>query len=157
MDEVADFGELFDFAESLVDLTRGQAQNRAVQIDVVASAEFRIKAGAELEQRRNTSGHRDRARGWQQNAGDHLQQRAFAGSVFANDTERLAGPDLEADVAQGPEVAMELVASRRDQLFEPVARGVVDGVTFGYALKFDVGHAFRFRSIPVYPIWIPTY
>ena len=41
VDELADFGEVFDVAVSLVDLAFGEAQNGGVEVDVVAAAEIR--------------------------------------------------------------------------------------------------------------------
>ena len=43
VDEVADLREGLDVLVALVDLPRGQPQNRAVEVDVVAPAEFRVE------------------------------------------------------------------------------------------------------------------
>ena len=48
--KLADFGERCDVLVALVDLAGGEAQNGAVEIDVVAAAEFGIEAGAQFEQ-----------------------------------------------------------------------------------------------------------
>ena len=40
-------------------------------------------------------------------ARDNLQQRAFSGSVFTNDTEGFAALNFEADVIERREVVME--------------------------------------------------
>ena len=48
IDEVADLGEGRDILVALVDLPRGQPENRAVQVDVVAAGEFRVEAGARV-------------------------------------------------------------------------------------------------------------
>ena len=39
-----------------------------------------------------------------QNSGDHLQQRALAGTVLANDAKRFAALDLKADILQEPKI-----------------------------------------------------
>ena len=51
VDRVLDLGERDDLVEALADLGAAQALDRAVQVDVLAAAEVRVEAGAELEQR----------------------------------------------------------------------------------------------------------
>ena len=51
VDELADVGELDDAVVARVDLRRRQAQDRAVQIDVLAPGELRVEARAQLQQR----------------------------------------------------------------------------------------------------------
>ena len=118
-----------------VDLAGGEAENGAVQIDVVAAAEFRIEAGAQFEQRRNAPVHGHLAAGGLQNSGHELQQRALARSVFADDAEGLALLDLEADVLQRPEVLVMIAPGQ--QFLETVAGRVVDGVGFGDRIELD--------------------
>ena len=55
----------------------------------------------------------------------------------------------KADVVQRPEILVELKAAWSEQLFQPVAGRIVDGVALRNALKFDVRHASVAQS-PVY-------
>ena len=64
IDEVADFGEVFDVFVALVDLAGAEAEDGAVQVDVVAAAEFGIESGAEFEQRCDAPVDRRAIRGW---------------------------------------------------------------------------------------------
>ena len=140
VDEFADFGEILDIPVALVDLPGGEAQDGAVQIDIVAAGEFGIESGAQFQQGRDAPVYRERAAGGMQNAGHHLQQGAFAGAVFADDAEGLAAAHLEADVLQSPEIPMASHAVEGEQFFQPVARRFIDRVALGDALKFDGVH-----------------
>ena len=50
VDVVADVGEGDDVIEQGVDARRGQAQDRAVDVDVLAPGQFRVEAGTQLKQ-----------------------------------------------------------------------------------------------------------
>src|SRR3954470_16563561 len=69
---------------------------------------------SQLEQRRHLAVDADRARVGPQDLGHALEQRALAGAVFADETERLALGNLEGNVAQGPEL-LELGAPPAQQ------------------------------------------
>ena len=53
-----------------------------------------MKAGAQLQQRRDASSHRDPTARLPDDPGDDLQERALAGTVDADDAERFAALDL---------------------------------------------------------------
>ena len=57
-----------------------------------------------------------------QRAADDLQQRRLARAVAPDDADRLAARDVEADVAQRPELAVVLAARAGEHLLQPVAR-----------------------------------
>ena len=61
VDELAQLGELDDLVEALLDLALGQAEHDAVDEDVLAAGDLRVKAGAELDQRRDPAVDRHRA------------------------------------------------------------------------------------------------
>jgi hypothetical protein len=42
-----------------------------------------------------------------ENAGNHLKKCTLAGTVFADDTERLASLNFEGDIPQCPEIAVK--------------------------------------------------
>ncbi len=50
VDEVADFGEGLDFREAPVHVLSGEAEDGAIEIDVVSAGKFGIEAGAEFQQ-----------------------------------------------------------------------------------------------------------
>ena len=52
VDEVLELGEADDVVEVLLDLLAGDAEERGVDVDVLAAGEVGVEAGAELEQRR---------------------------------------------------------------------------------------------------------
>ena len=143
VDEVADFGEGGDVFVPLVDLARGESQDRAVEVDVIAAAEFRIEAGAEFEQGGDASVNIDRAARRMQDPGHHLQERALAGAVFPHNAEGLAALHLEADVVERPEILVALQTIQGQQLLEAVARRVVDRVAFRNTLEFNGVHGWE--------------
>ena len=50
VEEVGDLGELDDIVELAPDLRPRHAEDRAVEVDVLATAEFRVKPRAHFEQ-----------------------------------------------------------------------------------------------------------
>ena len=85
------------------------AEDRAVEEDVFAPGQLRVKTGADFEQARDPAAQ-DRASA----VGSVIRLRIFnsvdfAGPVPADDAEHLALLDLEAHVPQGPEF-LDLVA-----------------------------------------------
>ena len=77
-----------------------EPEHHAVDEDVLAAGDLGMKAGAELDQRRDAAVDRDRARRRPADAGDQLQHRALAGAVATDDAERLAGGDVERHALQ---------------------------------------------------------
>ena len=79
----------------------GEAQERAVEVHVLAPGELGVEPYAELDERHQPAfdGHRAPAVGCV-DAGEDLEQRALAGTVAADDAEELAAPDVEVDVPQ---------------------------------------------------------
>src|SRR5258705_12381163 len=83
-----------------------------------------MKAGAELDERRDASVHGDRAASRLENAGDDLQQRRLSRAVAADDAERLPPVNSERDVVQRRhtrlgrqlEIALEQRAFERGEL-----------------------------------------
>ena len=147
VDELADFGEGFDFAVALVDLPRGQAQDGAVQVHVVAPAELRIEAGAQLEQRRDAAvdGRRP-AVGCRMPA--TICSRVLLPEPFSPTMQKVSPRrHLEADVVQRPEIPVALQAVEGQQFLEPVARRSVDRVALGNPLKLDGVHGTEERPV----------
>ena len=57
VDEPLDLGELDDLVELRVDLAPPHAEDRAVQVDVLAAGQLGVEAGADLEQRADAAAH----------------------------------------------------------------------------------------------------
>ncbi len=81
--------------ELAVHFLAGKAEDGAIQVDIVASAEFGIESGAELEKGGYASMDRCIPLCNLKDTGDDLQQGTFAGAVFPYDTEGLAAMDFE--------------------------------------------------------------
>ncbi len=76
------------------------AQDGAVEEDVLAPGQFGMKAGAHLQQAGDAPFDLDVPAGGGGDPGQDLQQRAFAGSVAADDAQHLALLHLKADIIQ---------------------------------------------------------
>ena len=62
VDELLDVGELDDLVELAFDLGLAHAEDRAVQVDVLASGQLGVEAGADLQQRRHAAANLGRGR-----------------------------------------------------------------------------------------------
>src|SRR5439155_5830089 len=137
VDEVAQLGERDDAVELSLHLLAGEAEQRAVEIDVVASRELGIEACPELDHRADAALDQDLALAGHQHAGDGLEQRALPAAIVADERDGFTRIDGERHVAQrperlrGPEMAEAVdhrFLQRADLLaVEPVAHpGVAD-------------------------------
>ncbi len=138
VDEVFDAGEGDDAVERAVDVGAGKAEDAAVEVDVFAAGKQGVKACAEFEQGCDASADGDAAGGRRGDAGDDFEQRAFAGTVRADEAEGFAGVDGEGDVlkrvkrrgfAAAQEIA-ESAAPEEHACAAAVAEGLGDGVEF---------------------------
>ena len=106
-------------SKRLCDLAPGQAEHDAVDEDVLAAGDFRVKAGAELDEGGDPPVDRDRAGRRFRDAGNDLERRALPGSVPADDAvgdalryrERHVGQRRERFV--GPKVAENAALQER--------------------------------------------
>src|SRR5207244_1432777 len=96
-------GEGDDAIELGLHLLAGEAEERAVEVDVVAAAQLGVEARAELDHRAQPPLGRERAFARLQDAGHGLEERALTRSIVADERERFPRRDLERDVAQRPE------------------------------------------------------
>jgi hypothetical protein len=96
----ADAGDLDDAVEALVDLAAREAEHDAVDVDVLAAGDLRMKAGAQFDQRGDASVDRHLSGCRFEDAGDDFQQRRFSGAVASDHAERFAAMDRERDLAQ---------------------------------------------------------
>ena len=89
-----------DCVEALGHFLAAQPQHDSVDEDVFAARDLRVKAGAQLDERRDLAIDLDVAARRLGGSGDDLQQRALAGTVAADHTERLAARDGQTDVVE---------------------------------------------------------
>ncbi len=137
VDERTDVGEGENAIEAGIHLVLAQAQDRGIQIDVLAPGEFGIEAASQLQQCRHTPLHLDAALGRGQRAGDHLQERRFSRTVATDEADRLAAAHLQIGAAQGPEFAIVAARTAHQALQQTMRRPVVDVVALADATRID--------------------
>ena len=103
VDETIDLGKCDDLVELARDLGVLHAEDRSVQIRVLAAGEIPVEAGANLEQRADPSRDLCEPRGRIRNSGEHLQQRRLPRAVATDDSDGITGGNLERDVAKSPQ------------------------------------------------------
>src|SRR6266513_158333 len=98
--EAPDVGELRDRGHRAVHLLARKAEERSVEVRVLAAAEVGVESGADLEERGHATVDLERSTGRLRRAREELEQRRLPRSIRADHTER--GPRLhrEADVAE---------------------------------------------------------
>src|SRR5690242_20414304 len=79
IDKLLDLREGYDFIEVSGDLVSLHSENRAIQIDVLATGEFLMKSDAHFQQRADTAIYFSVAFSWFGDAGENFEQCAFAG------------------------------------------------------------------------------
>lgn len=89
--EVGQLGKLDDLLEVSVDELFGVAEQRAVEVDVLASGELEVKTRAKLDQGRDIAAHDALALAGFEHTGDDLEHGGLARTVGANKADNLAG------------------------------------------------------------------
>ncbi len=156
VDEALQLREGDDLVHVPPDVLALEAENGAVQVDVLAARELRVEAGAELEQRADAALDGNGAGGRLDDPRDEPEQRRLPGAVAADQPDRLAGRDARRDVAQRPDVRPPRATPRDEQLLEranglrvdaEAAAGAVDldGARLRHALE---GSAAARRTMP---------
>jgi hypothetical protein len=80
------------------DLGASHAEDRAVEIDILATSELRMETGTDLEQACDASSENHPARCLLGDAAHDLKKRALAGSTAPDDSQHFAALELEADI-----------------------------------------------------------
>src|SRR5262249_40336068 len=145
VDKLLHTREVYDLVELAFDLGAAHTENGAVKIDVFASGELGMKAGADLEQTCDAADDSDAPLARLGDARQDFQEGRFAGAVAANDAEHLATLNFKANVLQRPEFLGRLAAyngaaaRRTDRPFPHIARHPRSNVTQGcIALALDL-------------------
>src|ERR1019366_891725 len=114
VEELLELGELDHRAEAPLGLAPGQPHQDSVQHAVLTSGQLGVEADAELDERRDPSGHPYAAGVGAVDARHDLQQAAFARAVAPDDPEELTLVDVERDVAQRVQLTVLDPAQRMD-------------------------------------------
>src|SRR5690606_8887345 len=109
VEKLFDAGEVDDLVELAVHFCAGHAEDGAVEVDVLAAAEFGVKSGADLEQAGDAAAEDGASGSGFGDTAEELEEGALAGAVAADDAEDFAFVDGEGNIAQGPEVALVLL------------------------------------------------
>ena len=146
VEKPVDLGEGHDLIELAFDLQPAHPKDRAVEEDVLAAGEFRVEAGAHLQQAGHPTAQADAAGGGLGNAAEQLEKGGLARAVAADDADHLAALDFQAEIPQRPELLgfAALLAGLRTQpsercthrLFEHVAQAVALGRLTADLVKF---------------------
>src|SRR4029078_1443834 len=110
---------------ALVDLTPREAEERAVEVDVLAPRELGMEPGPELEQRGDPARRRHRPLVRHEDLRHALEQRRLATAVVGDEPERLGAADVERDVVEGPELLVLAAAAVDDHRLQRVVAQVV--------------------------------
>src|SRR5215469_11610087 len=86
------------------DFRAGHAEDRAIQVDILAPGQFRMKAGADLQQACDAPINCDPAFRRLGYAGEDLEESAFASAVSADYAQHLTALYLEADILERPKL-----------------------------------------------------
>src|SRR5882724_8187862 len=103
VDKLFDFGKRYDLVKLQINFGLSHSQDRAVEINVFAPGKFRVKTGADFEQRTNAAMYLGTSFGWLGNPRENLQQCALPCPVAADDADDFALRDFERDVVEGPD------------------------------------------------------
>src|SRR2546430_262563 len=101
IEEAADIGELLDGRHRAVHLLARETEERAIEVCVLAAAKVRVESRADLKKRGDATVHLERSPRGLRRTREELEQGRLPRPVRANDAERRARLDREADVAEG--------------------------------------------------------
>jgi hypothetical protein len=106
-----ELAEGHDLVELAGDLAAADAQQRAVQVDVLGPGEVGVDAGADVDQGPDPPAHGHPAGVGVHDLGQHPEHGGLARAVGADQPDRLARSDGHVDVAQGPAPAVGVGAA----------------------------------------------
>ena len=134
VDEALDAGEVDDRVQLGVDLLLAHAQDRAVEVDVLAARQLGVEAGADLEHGGHAARRGDPSLVRGEDLRDALEQRRLARTVVAEQAEGLALRDIKGDVVEGPELLELSARTLQERALEGLVAVLVDAEALGDAL-----------------------
>ena len=110
----------------LFDFRAAHAEDGAVEKDVFAPGQFRMKAGADFEQAGHAPVDAHPACGRFGDAAEDFEQRALAGAVAADDADDFAAFDFEGNILERPELlaSADVRSCPADRRSEPLERSL---------------------------------
>lgn len=108
VDEVGQLREFDDVLDALLGVAVAKTVEAGVEKDVFIAAEFGMEADAKLNKRCDPATGDDPALAGLQDAGDDLQQGAFAGAVVPEQAQGFARLDAQVNIVQGEEMLAAL-------------------------------------------------
>src|SRR5262249_7460271 len=143
----------------LRDLGAAHPENERIEEGILPSGKLGHEAGANLDQRSYLAANGDVSSGGSGDTGQHLEQRALAGAVLADDPDDFRRLDLKVDVVE----RLEGVGTQDPSAAQPgksVQRGLLQAPhlaeleLLGDVVDFDNRH--RFRPLSTYPVRRPA-
>ena len=128
-----------DLVEALIDLALRHAEDGTVQVDVLATRQLGVEAGAELEQRGDLALGGDRAAVGTQDPRHALEQRALARTVLADQPERGAFGDLEAHAFQRVELLVAGASAAEEHRLDGLVALVIEAELLPDVVDADRG------------------
>ena len=103
VDEPVDLRKRDDLIELAIDLGSAHAQNRAVQVRVLATRKVLVKSSAHFEQRADASGDIDEPCRRFGNLRQNFQESGFSSAVPADDADDFSHRHVERHVIERPD------------------------------------------------------
>src|SRR5258708_25128867 len=103
VEKLLDLGEGDDLVELPAHLAVAHAQDHAIEKDVLAPGELRMKACSHFEKAGRAASKLEESGGGPGDPGEKLQQGRLPCAVTPDDSEDLSSPHVEAHVAHGPD------------------------------------------------------
>src|SRR4030088_623185 len=116
-----------------------------MEIDIFAASQFRMKPGANFDQRGGPTSNRNLALGRRGNTRKNFQNRCLTGAIMADDAQSLAFLDLKTYVPERP----HLRRSVRKRVLIPPPRGVARSaelIFLRYSVKLQVNRRAHITS-----------
>src|SRR6476659_1524544 len=102
IDKFFHLGEGYYLVELLGDLRARHAQDCAVQINILPAGQFRMKTGADFEQRADATVEFDPSCGRLRDPRQQFQERGLTRAVSSDDAYYFAGVNVEVNFFQRP-------------------------------------------------------
>src|SRR5690606_1916493 len=99
VNELFHFREVDNFVKTGFNFPFLHSKDRAIQENILASSQFRVKACANFKQRADPAAQFAVTFGWVSDTGENLQQSALPSSVSTNYAQCLTLFDIKTDVA----------------------------------------------------------
>src|SRR6266404_1422993 len=98
-----DLAKSDDLVKLTIDVPATNSEDRAIQINVLSSGQFRMKTGTNFQQTSEAAVQLNPAGSGLGNPREYFQQGRFTGSILPNDAEDFTGLNFEIDILQRPE------------------------------------------------------